>query len=334
MHTARALLTVAATLTVLPLLAADALACSPEYAPPGLRFVTTGEVAQSAQLVVEYTGDGGQEYPLVLEDASGAQITVTAQSSTGFINDDVYGYGRRVVYAPDTPLAPGAYTFKVDGEVPEWLDEREFETEAAIVVTADLPPEGAPSAPSLSWRALMHDGPEDPDLSLGPNDDVYACGWGSSRDTSTATIWFDADVPPQDTPGYIDLTLEDASGQAIETLSSPASGSPKFERSISRYEDSPFVQCVSATFTDIYGRTSEPARSCQPDQCVARNKNDRDPVDWADVTGCQDWSPGYAERNAPGCACAQAPGAPSGSPAALALGLLGLVGLRTRRRNV
>ena len=325
MNTSRVLLFAAATLTALPLLTADALACSLPYEDPALTFITRGEVAQSAQIVVEFTGDGGDQ-PIVIEDASGAQLPLTQVGTPAYFVMDSWLNGRRVVYEPDAALAPGVYTLKVDGDVPDWVDPSDYETEVELTVTSDLPPEGTPTAPTLSWRALMHDGPEDPELGVTQYD---SCGW-SDTDSSTATIWFDAQVPAQGAPGYIEVVFEDASGAEAGRFSSAATDGPRIETSSKRYEDSAFVQCVTATFTDIYGRTSEPTRSCKPDQCVARHRNDRDPVDWADVTGCEDWSPGYAERNAPGCACAQAPGAPSGSPVALALGLMGLVALRRR----
>lgn len=134
-----------------------------------------------------------------------------------------------------------------------------------------------------------------------------------------------------DTAGYITVTGEDADGNERYSFDTLTQMAPDHSFILADYEGDPLTQCLSVTLTDLYGNTSAATRSCKPDGCVARHKNDRDPIDWADATSCDDWSPGFAERNAPACACAQSPGSPAGSPAALAVLALGLLGVRRRR---
>jgi MYXO-CTERM domain-containing protein len=299
---------------------ADADACS-IFVPPTQRLSPSGEVAQGAGVFVE-RGGGYEPSVYVLTNQDG-EVFEHAFIEEGRVHDERGYGGARFRLEPDVALPPGTYTLTEDGDPRnDWGVEPElYDTTTTFTITADLPPEGAPVAPSLSWAAVAYDGPEDPDL-FPPND---SCS--PTADGKLASYRIEVAATTQ---GYITIRGEDASGNELYTLDTVIEAAPEHTVILADYEDTPLTQCVTATVTDLYGNTSEPTRSCQPDGCTARHRNDRDPIDWADVAGCSDWSPGYADRNAPACACAQVPSSPSGSPAALALGLLGLFALRRR----
>ena len=158
-------LTVAlAALAAIPMTTSDAGACGAPYEQPQLRFVTRGDVAQSAKLMVEQQG-GAAEASLVLRDEADVELSLIEQDGTGevFIDSDgTYGWRRTFNASPE--LSPGTYTLSIDGDAPADSDPSTYETSVTFTVTQDLPPEGAPPAPALSWRALVYDGPEDADL--------------------------------------------------------------------------------------------------------------------------------------------------------------------------
>ena len=296
----------------------DAAACS-IFLPPTQRLSPSGEVAQGVNLFVE-RGGGYSMAAFILSNEAGDTFEHSFIED-GYIRDERGFNGVRFRIETDAPLPPGTYTLTEEGDpLSEWgIEEDLYDVATTFTVTADLAPEGAPTAPTLSWAAVAYDGPEDPGL-FPPND---SCAPGP--DTTLTSYRVEVAATTQ---GYVTIKGEDASGNELYTVDTVITPSPDHTVGLADYEGDALTQCITATVTDLYGNTSEPTRSCQPNGCQARNKNDRDPIDWADVTGCEDWSPGYAERNAPACACAQVPSSPSGSPVALALGLLGLFAFR------
>jgi MYXO-CTERM domain-containing protein len=313
-----------------PLLhAAPAHACFPDYQAPEARLYPTSEASQSARLHVESRMTSGR-LRYTLHDAAGERV-IAQEVESIYLSDPSFEGGNLTILEPAAPLAPGTYTYRLsedDRELVSQIDDPNASVplEHTFTITDGLPPEGAPASPEITWRVVTHDGPQDPELGQEP---AFPCGPNTGG--YLMTVDYDVTVPDTTTPGYITIALEGYDSPYANTLTSTIASPPRATVT-TNHSEADFVQCVTATFTDIYGRSSQPTRSCQPDQCVARHRNDRGPVDWADVPGCEDWSPGFAQRNAPaGCACAQAPGAPSGSPALLGLGLLGLFGLRRRR---
>ncbi len=328
MHPTRCTLALALALSLgATLHTVDALACTPLPPPPGrVDVVTRGTLAQSADLLVDYS-DGRGNGELVLTDADGVELPITPTRSETFSAFGADGLiDSRIWYAPETPLATGDYTLEYVEEDPIAWPGVQGRTRSTFTLTEDLPDDATPAPPTLTRTAVLFDGPEDTPLfeEEGP------CGIANTPNTTTAIYQLNAVAAPGTAPGFITLTPE-SSTRPVAAMSGPG-GRPAALRTRREFGDEPLhIQCISATFTDVYGRTSEPARSCQPDTCAARHRNDSRAIDGTVLQGCSDWSPGYVERNAPGCACAQAPGAPSGSPVALAVALLGLVGLRRRR---
>ena len=316
----RVLLFTSITLSLSLTGSSGALACevSPPYETSEFGLAPSGHVAQGALLSVDDIG--GRSYDLELLDAQGNPVDLSATLETRVCEEGatrLHDSGQRCVYTPTPPLPPGTYTLRTRGP-----HATTFTVNDALRHTDPVP------APTVSWQVVNYTGPKDPPFNPDPFD---LCG-GISADPALAWHNIDARVDDPDAQGHFAFTLEDASGRRLEGASftsRPAQAT--WLRDLEQPED--FIECVAVTFVDVYGRASEPTRQCVPNGCEVRDKNDRRDIDWADVNGCSDWSPGYAERNAPGCACAQAPGAPSGSPVALVLGLLGLVGLRRRGLN-
>ncbi len=261
-----------------------------------------------------------------LEDASGQDVPIEEVERI-FVDISAYQGGITTIFEPEQPLAPGAYTLRLSEASQDYITQRgdpatDVPLEQTFTVTDTLPPEGGAAEPTISWRAISYTGPQDPELF-----EQHANPCIPETNQEFMKLEFDVAAPGSDVPGYFTVAFGD---EAFDSSLTSTLVSPTGVTLYAIKRDADFVQCVTVTFTDIYGRSAGPVRSCLPDQCVAKHKNDRDPVDWDDVIGCQDWSPGYTERNAPACACAQVPSTPPVAPAALALGLLGLVALRCR----
>jgi MYXO-CTERM domain-containing protein len=310
----------ALTLGVLSLHATAAWACS--YVPPTpiVHIVNEGTFPAASPLLVDTSMGLSIRGRAVLRDAQGDEVLIDSPREQTYYASNDGELALRYWYEFDTPLSAGEYTLDVYSRDE---DDSSIQASATFTVTDGEPPDVLPQPPTLSWRAVLFDGPEDAQATR-----YYEAPCGEDEyDSRVARYLFEASADSQGLPGFITLTL-DAGAVAFEPMSDYASVDPTLRIERDFLDGAPHIQCVEATFTDIYGRTSEPTRSCIPDGCEARNRNDRAGVNWANVDGCSDWSPGYAERNAPGCA--QAQGAPASAPWALALGLLGLVALRRR----
>jgi MYXO-CTERM domain-containing protein len=313
----------AITLCVLTLHATAAWACTPSLVThQRIEPLTVRDVAQSAMLVVDsnYGADPAEDTQLVLKNSEGDELPMTRLRRESYVAPTDGALDTRTWYEPVAPLPPGDYTLE---HTPE--PGRDDTVSSPFRVNDDLPPTAPPAPPKLQWRAVLFDGPEQPPLIETRE---FVCG-GPFYDDRVARHLFESTSNEPGVQGFITLTLETTDGP-LEALSDYGGFDPTLRIERDFVLSAPHIQCVEATFTDIYGNTSEPTRSCEPDGCEARNRNDRSGRLLEDLDECSDWSPGYVERNAPGCACAQVPSTPSGSPAALALGLLGLVALRRR----
>jgi MYXO-CTERM domain-containing protein len=279
-------------------------------------------VHQGAELSFEHIGFDNGTGPLELTNADGEAIALSETHDRADVEAMTTRYehqfSQRVSFAPAQPLPPGDYTFSVG-------DGASYSGRYTTFTVLEGPPTTAPPAPTLDWRKVAYTGQADPPFQLGPPD---SCS-GISSDPTTAFHKLDARADTE-LQGRFVFRLERAGDDALERTSfTSTSAQTSWTREIYGWSDE-FVECVEVTFVDVYGRESEPTRQCVPDGCEVRDKNDRRGIDWADVDGCSDWSPGWVERNPPGCGCAQSPGAPAAPPLALALGALGLFASRRR----
>ena len=310
------------SISSLTLASADVSACSvpPPYNNSGLQLMPTGDVAQGAQLSVSTIGWGSPTAELL--DSDGQVVPFEpGQSRCQEFATQHYDTGQRCVLEPSRPLAPGQYRWRLSETRRQQMNDPD--ADLTFTVLPEFPPASSPPAPTIEWRVVSYTDRQDPPFNPFPFD---SCA-GISDDSSRAWLKIQARVDDPDARGHFVFTLE-REGDDPLTGATFTSSPPNATWLLDRYYyPSEFFTCVSATFVDVYGRSSEPTRSCRPDGCEVRDKNDRGEIDWADVQGCGDWSPGWAERNPPGCGCAQAPGAPASTPLALALLALGLLGM-------
>jgi MYXO-CTERM domain-containing protein len=307
----------------------DASACDiadPVY-PLELELHPRGVFAQSVLPSFEYKGGIG-DVRAELVDASGA-VVATRLSDCAEMTLVKLEYGERCSLEPAEPLAPGDYTLRLNDASRARVGDSHT---TSFTVTDDLPPTEDLPAPELTWKVVGYtDLPDAPFELSSP----WSCGPGyQPGDPITARAWvhLDAQMPENTPPGRFEFSIE-----TDTVIFNPVEGTtyttygpaPRATWTVDRFYPE-FQPCVEATFVDVYGRRSETTELCRPDGCEVRDKNDRRAIEWDAVDGCSDWSPGYIERNAPGCACAQAPGRPARAPLTLALVVLGLLGARRR----
>ncbi len=325
----------ATSVTPMVIAPVDAEACSvalPTY-PLDLELHPRGEVAPTVRVSIERRGGDPSWWrgPLMqLVDSSGVEIPLVDLDCKPTTITSLQA-GERCSARPADPLPPGDYLLGVDDE---WRNNvRDIETyDTTFTVLDEQTPDAPLLTPTLAWKIVAFTDLADEPFELR---DPFGCGPGvDPADPVRTRAWLrlDAAMEPGTPPGHFDFVIErdglpDVQGSSFTSESDAPEATWVSDRFYNEFQP-----CVSVRFVDIYGRSSEPTTLCQPEACEVRDKNDRREIDWAEVEGCSDWSPGYVERNSPGGGCAQAPGAPAGSPAALA-SLLGLLGAWRRRRR-
>ena len=288
-----------------------------------------------ASLVIESRGHGC-DVGALLTDSTGRSIPITRDDASTFemtIKNEFWS--AREVFTPETPLEPGDYVLE-----PRlgYRDTQRIQPKARFTVLPELPPETTPPMPTLNWNAYA--ARSQGERTLGPTWGYpgHDLCEGSPRVVALGPdpVWLDlsADVESSDAQGHLMLEFVGADGEVFGRLASPVGSPPEVGIDRGFAPLLPFVQCVTVTFVDMYGRPSEPTTSCAPDKCSAATSWGRVDVDWDDVSGCDDWSPGYAERNASGCGCAQLPNTQTPAPLALLALALGALLLRPPRRRI